>query len=248
VSKLSEYRCEVIGECTLYRGDCKEILPLLPKVDAVVTDPPYRIGLAGGFSGAGGFSEPIARREYKGSWDNCTPDKATFDAIIRKSNEAIIWGGNYVTDKLPMGRFWLVWDKENTMPTFSDCELAWTNINKKSVKRLRYMQNGLMSKEKERWHPTQKAVGVIQWCLTHIPDAQTILDPFMGSGTTGVACVKMGRKFIGIELDPDYFEIACQRIRDAYAQPDMFLEAVNDNKPKQENLLDKLNESEASEV
>ena len=75
-----------------------------------------------------------------------------------------------------------------------------------------------------RVHPTQKPVGVMEWCLTHIPDAQTILDPFMGSGTTGVACAKLGRKFIGIELEPKYFDIACSRIQKAYDQPDMFIE------------------------
>jgi DNA modification methylase len=75
-----------------------------------------------------------------------------------------------------------------------------------------------------RVHPTQKPVALMQWCLGFLPDARTILDPFMGSGTTGVACVKLGRRFIGIEIDESYFEIACKRIRDAYAQPDMFIE------------------------
>ena len=156
--------------------------------------------------------------------------------MLKISSSAIIWGGNYFTDKLPQGNFWLVWDKENTMPTFSDCELAWSNIPKNSVKRLVYRQNGCMSKEKERFHPTQKAIGVMQWCLTHIPDAKTILDPFMGSGTTGVACAKMGRQFIGIELDEDYFDIACKRIEEAYQQPDLFIEERK-REPEQGGLI-----------
>src|SRR5690606_15029615 len=89
----------------------------------------------------------------------------------------------------------------------------------------------------ERHHPTQKPVALMSWCLTHIPNAKTILDPFMGSGTTGVACVKAGRKFIGIEREPSYFDIACERIRKAYAQPDMFVEATKAEQPKQESLF-----------
>lgn len=222
-----------IGECTLYLGDCMEVMPLLGKVDAVVTDPPYGINLAGGFSGAGGFSKPIERRQYKGDWDKSTPEQALFNVMVGMANSAIIWGGNYFTDKLPQSSFWLVWDKENTMPTFSDCELAWTNLPKNSVKRINYRQNGCMSREKGRFHPTQKPVDVMRWCVEQLPkDAQTILDPFMGSGTTGVACAKMGRKFIGIELDEQYFDIACKRIQQAYDQPDMFIPAVA--KPEQQ--------------
>jgi len=202
-----------IGNCTLYLGDCMDILPTLGKVDAVVTDPPYGINLAGGFGGAGGFGEPIKRRQYDGDWDNATPEASLFEAILNAANLHIVWGGNYFTDKLPQSNFWLVWDKQNTMPTFSDCELAWTSINKNSVKRKIYMQNGCMSKERERFHPTQKPVEIMRWCIEHLPkDCLTILDPFMGSGTTGVACAKMGRSFIGIEREPSYFEIACKRI------------------------------------
>ena len=217
----------VIGNARLALGDCREILPTLPKVDAVVTDPPYGIEMAGGFSGAGGFSKPIARREYEGDWDSEAPDADVFKMIVNCAPQSIIWGGNYFTDKLPQAPFWLVWDKENSMPSFSDAELAWTNIDKKSVKRIRYMQNGCMSREKERWHPTQKAVEVMRWSISHLKDEpQTILDPFMGSGTTGVAAVQMGRKFIGIEREPKYFDIACKRIEDAQRQGDMFIEVA----------------------
>ena len=217
----------IIGNATLYCGDCRDILPTLGKVDAVVTDPPYGIDMAGGFSGAGGFSKPIARREYEGDWDSEAPDADVFKVIVNCAPQSIIWGGNYFTDKLPQAPFWLVWDKENSMPSFSDAELAWTNIDKKSVKRIRYMQNGCMSREKERWHPTQKAVEVMRWSISHLKDdPQTILDPFMGSGTTGVAAVQMGRKFIGIEREERYFQIACRRIEDAQRQGDFFVESA----------------------
>lgn len=216
-----------IGNACLALGDCRDILPTLGKVDAVVTDPPYGIDMAGGFSGAGGFSKPIARREYEGDWDSEAPDADVFKMIVECARQSIIWGGNYFTDKLPQAPFWLVWDKENSMPSFSDAELAWTNIEKKSVKRIRYMQNGCMSREKERWHPTQKAVEVMRWSISHLKDdPQTILDPFMGSGTTGVAAVQMGRKFIGIERESKYFDIASKRIEDAQRQGDFFVESA----------------------
>jgi len=214
-----------IGDCRLILGDCMEVMPLLGRVDSIVCDPPYGINLAGGFSGAGGFSKPIERRQYKGDWDNATPEQSVFDIILKISMYQIIWGGNYFTDKLPQGSFWIVWDKENTMPTFSDCELAWTSLPKKSVKKIKYRQNGCMSREKGRYHPTQKPVDVMRWCIEQLPqETVTILDPFMGSGTTLVACAKMGRKGVGIELDEGYFEIACKRVQEAYNSPDMLIQ------------------------
>ena len=106
----------------------------------------------------------------------------------------------------------------------ADCELAWTNLPK-AVRRIYWRWHGMIRKGHDiRQHPTQKPVGIMEWCLTHVPNAQTILDPFMGSGTTGVACVKLGRRFIGIEIDPGYFDIACKRIREAFRQPDFFVE------------------------
>ena len=234
-------REEVIGDCRLILGDCLEVMPTLGRVDAVVTDPPYGIGQDKGFEGFegfGGFGHPIARRQYDGNWDDVRPTKEVFDCLIAVSDCAVIFGGNYFTDLLPVGRHWFVWDKKNTMPTFSDCELAWSNIDRKSVKLLTYEYNGLIGKREKRVHPTQKPVEVIQWCIGKLPKgADTVLDPFMGSGTTGVACVKLGRKFTGIEIDPDYFEIACRRIEEAYVQPDMFVEQPKAEQPTQETML-----------
>jgi DNA modification methylase len=236
---------ETIGDCTLYLGDCLDILPTLGPVDAVVTDPPYGIGLDKGFAdqlmrrpygGASTRPHICARREYEGEWDQERPPREIFELMLQVSGVAVIFGGNYFTDMLPVGGHWLVWDKRNTMPTFSDCELAWTNIERKSVKLLTYEYNGLIGKREERVHPTQKPYEVIRWCIEGLPRGRdTILDPFMGSGTTGVACAKLGRKFIGIEISEQYFDIACKRIEQAYAQPDLFVSAPAE-KPQQISL------------
>lgn len=193
----------------------------------MVTDPPYGIGQDKGFEGFGGFGgfgTPIARRQYDGEWDDTRPADEVILACLEAAKYAVIFGGNYMTDILPVNGHWLVWDKKNTMPTFSDCELAWTNIPKKSVKLLTYEYNGLIGKRETRVHPTQKPVEVMKWAIERLPkDTDTILDPFMGSGTTGVACVKLGRKFIGIEIEPKYYEIAKRRIQAALDAPDMFI-------------------------
>jgi DNA modification methylase len=222
-------RTETLAEgVTLYCGDCREILPTLGKVDAVVTDPPYGIKRDkgfGGFVGFGGFGPPIARTKYEGDWDNERPTKEHFDLIQKSAKLAIIFGGNFFTDYLPVGNHWLVWDKLNTMPTFGDCELAWTNIKRNSVKKLTHEYNGLIGKEEKREHATQKPVDLMGRIVRDYTErGQTILDPFMGSGTTGVAAVKLGRKFIGIEIEPKYFDIACKRIQAALDAPDMFIE------------------------
>lgn len=212
-----------IGNCDLYQGDCLEVMKELDPVDAVVTDPPYGINQGGGFSGKGLAGE---RRQYKNSdWDKSRPSKDVFDCILDISNVQIVWGGNYFTDFLPVSGKWLFWDKVQTMPTYSDGELAWSSLNGDAVKQFTYNGSGMLAREKGRVHPTQKPIDLMMWCLSFIPDSQVTLDCFMGSGSTGVACAKMGRKFIGIELDPDYFEIACKRVEEAYREPDMFVQA-----------------------
>jgi len=217
---MSYTRKETIGDCILYLGDCLEVMPMLGKFDAVVTDPPYGIGEASG-KNKSRCSVAIAKDYGNKSWDDATAgdEIALAISIARRS---IVFGGNYYN--LPPTSCWLVWDKQNGTNDFADCELAWTNLPK-AVRRLYWRWNGMIRKGDDvREHPTQKPVGVMEWCLTHIPDAVTIIDPFMGSGTTGVACVKLGRKFTGIELDPDYFDIACRRVEEAYRQPDLFVE------------------------
>lgn len=221
-------RKEVIGKCTLYLGDCMEVMPTLGRVDAVVTDPPYGIGAANG-SNAGG-TDASGRykrrpRQYKGGWDDARASPETITSLLAVADRHIVWGGNFFSDVLPIGGRWLIWDKLNSMPTFSDGELAWTSIAGASVKKFAQCASGLAANRDGRQHPTQKPVALMQWCLGFLPKARTILDPFMGSGTTLVACAKMGRAGIGIELDEEYFNIACRRVEEAYRQPDMFVSA-----------------------
>lgn len=186
-------------------------------VDLVLTDPPYGIKMDKGFEGFegfGGFGEPIARRRYEDNeWDNQRPKKECFDNLIRISKKAMIFGGNFFADLLPMGTHWLVWDKLNTMPTFGDCELIWTNIDRKSIKKYVYEFNGLIGKEDWREHPTQKPLDLIVRILNEYSiETDIICDPFLGSGTTAEACKLLKRKFIGIEINPEYCKIAEERL------------------------------------
>jgi hypothetical protein len=149
--------------------------------------------------------------------------------VIAAGKVAILWGGNYFADVLPQGGKWLFWDKLNSMPSYSDGELAWTSLPGVTVKKFTQCNNGMASmKDGGRWHPTQKQVSLMLWCIEQAGKPQSILDPFMGSGTTGVAAIRMGRSFIGIERDPSYFEIACRRIEQAQRQGDVFI-AVSEN-------------------
>lgn len=212
----------IIGRATLYLGDCRDILPTLGKVDAVVTDPPYGIGEAAGANKSRGVLAP-ARDYGDDDWDNQPIAPELLGLVRSAARWQIIFGGNYYD--CPPTSCWLVWDKENGASDFADCELAWTNLNK-AVRRIRYMWNGMLRAHGEPRgdHPTQKPIGVMKWAIGHVPEpAQTILDPFMGSGTTGVAAVQMGRDFIGIEREPKYFDIACKRIEDAQRQGDFFI-------------------------
>ncbi len=222
-------RKEQIGDATLYLGDCSEVMATLPHVDAVVTDPPYGIGEAAGNNAS--RCNLAAARDYGNlDWDNKPASPEQIAAIRAASTWQIIFGGNYFN--LPPTPCWLVWDKKNGAADFADCELAWTNL-KKAVRKIEYMWNGMLraNNEPRGDHPTQKPVGVMKWCIEHLPDScGTILDPFMGSGTTGVACAKLGRKFIGIELEEKYFDSACRRISDAYSQPDFFVSQPKNKK------------------
>lgn len=152
---------------TLYHADCLEMLPI--EADAVITDPPYGINQDRGMGGGGydGFGNGNKRtpKTYAGGWDGERPDALSFALVLGSAPIQIIWGGNYFADLLPQSRKWLVWDKVQTMPTYSDCELAWTNLPGASVKMIRYAGAGLMAKEQDRVHPTQKPVRLIEWCI-----------------------------------------------------------------------------------
>ena len=213
---MTYQRKETIGRATLYLGDCRDILPTLPKVDAVVTDPPY--GLGDKLSTTAGVGQWGKLHSQGGhDWDQTTPDN--IQDVVAAGSVAIIWGGNYF--KLPPMRGWLLWDKIVREFSSGHAEMAWTTIDQ-PVRAFNYSHGALASEGKE--HPTQKPVPLMKWCLSFIPDAQSILDPFMGSGTTGVAAVQMDRDFIGIEREPKYFEIAMRRIEDAQRQGSLFSE------------------------
>ena len=198
-------------------GDCLAGMKLIPdkSVDLVLTDPPYGIGLAEGFSGAEGFSKPIARRQYEGDWDKTIPSTEVFNEIMRVSKNQIIFGGNFFANILPQNNHWLVWDKLNTMPTFSDCELIYTSFDRNSVKKYTHNNNGLMATNKDiRVHPTQKPSDLIKRILEDYgADANFVLDPFMGSWTTARACKDLGRNFIGFEISEKYCKIGEERLR-----------------------------------
>lgn len=165
------------------------------------------------------------RKDYgDDDWDNAPPPKAVLDMLREISKHQIIFGGNYF--ELPPTSCWLVWDKLNGDTDFPDCELAWTNL-RKAVRRIQFLWNGCMRQNRETRgdHPTQKPIGVMKWAIGHLPaSVDTILDPFMGSGTTGVACVELGKKFIGIEREMKYFDAARRRISATKYIPDMFIE------------------------
>jgi len=223
-------REERIGGQRLILGDCLEVMPILGTVDAVVTDPPYGIGRDKGMGGGGtNGCGTVARtpRRYVGGWDKRRPSQEAFSTMLSAAPYAVIWGGQFFSDLLPQSGRWLWWDKLQNMPSYGDGELAWTSLPGNSVKKFSAHNGaGGFATQMPRLHPTQKPVALMEWCLGFLPDAQTILDPFMGSGTTLVACQKLGRQGIGIELDLDYFEIACKRVDEATRQPDMFVEPV----------------------
>jgi len=219
-------REEIIGNCRLILGDCMDVLPTLGKVDAVVTDPPYGIKADSTMAKKSGqqYGKAAAQNStYKATeWDEEPLSGELLQMVLHAAPKVILWGGNYFA--LPPTSCWLIWDKENGQNNFADCEMAWTNLPK-AVRLRRHMWNGMLRKggEERCGHPTQKPVEIMTWCLEQVPDAQIVLDPFAGSGTTGVACVKMGRSFIGIEREEEYFNIAVKRIREAYSQPDFFV-------------------------
>ena len=233
-----------IGNAVLYEGDCLEILPTLDNVDACITDPPYGLNIGG--SGTIGGSGVVQPKDYgRSDWDEFPMSAGQWTAIRRISDRWIVWGGNHLAHVIGPHAGMLVWDKrcqDGWDDTFSEMEVAFTNTLSRA-KGFRHLWAGALRASERganvRQHHTQKPVALMEWCLSFLPDAHTILDPFMGSGTTGVACAKLGRRFIGIEIEPRYFTIACKRIEQAYAQPDFFVE-----KPKPAEQL-KLGEDAA---
>jgi DNA modification methylase len=196
------------GSVTIYHGDCREILPTLEPFDLLATDPPYGIGERWSKSemvGTNGSSRLWGKGE---TWD----DEAPVDAVelaVSLAPRAIVWGGNYFG--LPAARGWLVWDKQQRF-TGADAELAWTNLDMPvRVFRLSRIDAFVNQAESVKEHPTEKPIQLMRWCLLFAPYARTVVDPFMGSGTTLRAAKDLGKRAVGIELEERYCEIAANR-------------------------------------
>lgn len=189
--------------CTIYCGDCREILPTLGRFDLLLTDPPY---------GMNAMNGSRYRKRYgitaETNWDTQRPKPALFDEMLESAENSIIWGMNYFCDLLPPHKRALVWHKPHIarLPGRSDAELAFTSLD-----------GGVdmvsMNVDADKVHPTQKPLALMRWCLGLVPEAQTVLDPFMGSGTTLLAAKLEGRKAVGIEISEKYCEIAVNRLR-----------------------------------
>ncbi len=213
-------RKEVIGLATLYCGDCREIAPTLERTTATITDPPYGIGA----DTHAGKKENGWRQYNSNGWDSDRPSVEFIKWISSSADYVCLWGGNYFSDILPASMGWLVWDKGQSDFSLADCELAWTN-RKQALRRLLLPRASMISDGGQ--HPTQKPIGLMRFTIDKmkIPAGCTILDPYMGSGSTGVAAVQMRHPFTGIEIDLGYFDIACRRIEQAQRQYDMFRDA-----------------------
>lgn len=213
-----------IGNAELWHGDCMEVLPLLEGVDALVSDPPY--GIAYQHSGGGKAAPGAKLSPVRNAKMPIANDAVAFDPSHLLGFESVlIFGADHYRDKLPEGGTLVAWDKSlgiGPADSFADAEFAWTNARvKRNV--LRFLWKGVACEKAgeengKRYHPTQKPVGLMQRCIELLPEAAVICDPYMGSGSTGVAAMRMGKRFIGIELDRRYFDVACERIENEQRQ------------------------------
>lgn len=214
-----------IGLATLYCGDAREIVPSLQGVAACITDPPYGIGLKTNFA-----DRKCSMLTEANNYEPIFGDDEDFDpAHLLRFPVVALFGANYFANSLPRADQWFVWDKRCGMAQndMSDAELVWVKGTKRiSTRLLQHMWNGMLKdseRDERRLHPTQKPIAVMEWIVSQITKPNDlVLDPYLGSGATGVACVKMGRPFIGCEMSPAYFDIACKRIEDAQRQGQLF--------------------------
>ena len=219
-------RVETIGHATLYLASCSDVLGVLPACEAVVTDPPYGIAYvhSGGGRGTPGRRD---RRSHRNALMPIHGDSITFDPshLLGLAPSVLMFGADHYRARLPDGGTWIAWDKHcgrGPNDSFADAEFAWTNVKvKRNV--IRYLWKGVACEKAgedggRRYHPTTKPVGLMLECLARVGGSGLVLDPYMGSGSTGVACIRAGRPFVGVEINPDYFDIACQRIDDEQRQ------------------------------
>jgi len=234
-------RIERIGNATLYLGDCLTVLPEI-RADVVITDPPY--GISFFHSGKGGGSGPSTlergtrppKTKFAGREAMTHGDDKPFDPapLLALGLPMILWGANHYASRLPDSGGWIVWDKRTfgaeRINSFSDAELAWCSYGK-AVRTFRHVwmggirageECGGMGSDYKREHPAQKPERLMRFCIEHLGEGGSVLDPYMGSGTTGVAAAKLGRSFIGVEIEPKFFDIACERIENAQRQERLF--------------------------
>lgn len=218
-----------IGACDLYHGDCHEVIPLLGGIDALITDPPYGLKMDVGMRKRTSRNKAC---KVDFGWKPIHGDDGPFDpAPFLSYPKVVLWGGNHFASRLPDAKKWLVWEKRGSTPPDhnSDCELAWTNLTG-VLRMFRHTWRGMIRDGRANIaneslvHPTQKPVELMAWCLQQagIQPGQTVLDPYMGSGTLGIACVEAGIRYIGIEIEREYFDIACERIGAAASQGRLF--------------------------
>lgn len=218
-------RKETIAEgVEVWLGDCQEVLAQFPscfRVDAVITDPPFGVGnfvqTTGNIRGRGkGFDKPV-------DWNEAPPTPEVFDLLRSISRHRIIWGANFFNCFEDRGGA-IVWLKGQKMPNFSKADIAsCTHFQKTEIIEIPWT-NFTVTHKAETDHPCERPVDLYKWCIEYLPKCQTILDPYLGSGSVGVAAVQMGKNFIGIERNEAYFDAACARISRASKQPDMFVE------------------------
>lgn len=195
---------------TLYHADNRHILPYLDTFDLLLTDPPYGIkadrcgGRQQAKKGKGTW------RDYGDTnWDQSRPPASVFALMLERTKQQIVWGGNYFSDYLTPSMRWLVWDKGQRKFSLADCEFAWTN-QRKAARIFTYSRSKALQDGKV--HPTQKPLALMEWCLGFAKESRTVLDPFAGSGTTLLACKRLGMTAVGIEINEAYCEEAAKRL------------------------------------
>lgn len=234
-------RKEVIGDATLYLGDCLELLSAPPNVQAIVTDPPYGQKLKVNTFFAGG-TRARAIPQRTGSTCMVRPneyppvhgDDKPFEPEpwLKAAPLVLFWGAHKFAHRLPAGS-WLAWDKVPTgkVRDQGDGEAAWYSVPGKAMRIFRLLWDGLcvdaaarheVTAGQQRYHPTQKPEALMAWCLEQIGSPGSVWDPYMGAGSTGVAAIRSGATFVGCEIEPRYFDIACRRIEQAYKQRPLF--------------------------
>jgi DNA modification methylase len=190
---------------TIYHGDCREILPQLPKVDLVLTDPPYGINAARNRN-----SQKWGWTDFEiTGWDIERPPSDLILQAVLAGKKAIVWGGNYFTDCLTPTDKWLIWDKGQSEFSLADVEMAWCSW-RGAARRITLARAIALRDGKQ--HPTQKPIAVMKWAIQQAADVKSIIDPFVGSGTTLRAAKDLGRQAIGIEIEERYCEIAAKRL------------------------------------